>query len=161
MDEELLPTGVMPITVVPTSSGNLNFPTSSPPPPPSMSSPSSMYPNLEQEIMAEDIRTPSMMVMRQESVGEEVNGQVRMSPHQSHAPVTTPTNSGSYLSSSVNYSGGNVTFHSSPHRSKTNRKKSRKLTLTQVCSDGSPGKIHHQGSESNHHQQQNEHPRRE
>lgn len=150
MDEELIPTGVMPITVV---SSNLTFPTSSPPPPPT----SSLYPNLQQEINAEDnnLRTPSSMAMRQESIGEEVmgnNGQLRSSSaNQSHAPVTAATsntNSGSYLSSaSVNYSGGNVTFHSSPHRSKTNRKKSRKLTLTQVCSDGSP-KIGHQQEQS-------------
>ena len=131
MDEELLPTSTMPVGI-----GSANFPTPT----------TCIYPNLQQEIV-QDL-----------SVGceEEVNTgsqQLRMSPSiNAHTPVvaasssrtatTTTGNNNSYLSTSVNYSsGGNVTFHSSPaHRSKTNRKKSRKLTLTQVCSDGSPSK---------------------
>lgn len=133
MDEELIPTSAaMPsITVVPSSS--LSFPTSSPPPTPI--SPALIYPNLQQEMMAED-RTPSagMTMRQQENIAEEVTGGQLMPSNSSAGQA----NSSSYLGSgtSVNYSGGNVTFqHSSPHRSKANRKKSRKLTLTQVCSD--------------------------
>lgn len=84
--------------------------------------------------MAED-RTPSagVTMRQQENNAEEVTGGQLMPSNSSAGQANS-----SYLGSgtSVNYSGGNVTFqHSSPHRSKANRKKSRKLTLTQVCSD--------------------------
>lgn len=129
MDEELIPTSAaMPsITVVPSSS--LSFPTS---PPPTPISPALIYPNLQQEMMAEDRTQSAGVTMRQqENIAEEVTGGQLMPSNASAGQANSYLGSGT----SVNYSGGNVTFHSSPHRSKANRKKSRKLTLTQVCSD--------------------------
>ncbi|XP_057371829.1 uncharacterized protein LOC130692779 [Daphnia carinata] len=122
MDEELLPAGMAPITVVPSTSYSSTAPTSP-----------SIYPNLQPEMATEEPSAgrrgnpSSPMANRpQEMIAEEVlsnNGQLKNQP------------STSYLSGNVNYNGGNVTFHSAPHRPKNNRKKSRKLTLTQVCSD--------------------------